>query len=277
VLEIGGRSFDGKPNINPRFLPEASWKIADMFPGDGVDYVCDASDLSSISEKFDGVIATFLLEHVEFPQRVVDQMRSCLKPGGLVYLSTNFAFPCHWYPSDFYRFSDQALCSILRTAGFTVAHVGLYDRVRITPLESRGSALQEPVDCWCCVDGIGCNGDYQMDIGLDLDGTLYEHPVFFAEFIEAMTARGHKFHCISSHARSEWPEDMARLKSLGINADLISPDMMYPTRHGQLALKGRQADQLDLVFDDDGRVQAHTTTPVFCPPVKGSYSFQKFV
>jgi hypothetical protein len=41
--------------------------------------------------------------------------------------------------------------------------------------------------------------------------------------------------------------------------------MMYAERHGHVHLKGKQADQLDLVFDDDARVQGFTRTPVFCP------------
>jgi hypothetical protein len=276
ILEVGGKSWDSKFSDNRGLVKNSEWFITDLFDGDHVDYVCDANDLSSIDRKFDGVISTFMLEHVEYPQRVVDQMASCLKPGGLLYVSTNCAFPLHWYPSDFYRFSDQAIYSLLRTAGLSVAHVGFYDPVKIVPLTSP-SALQESVDSWACVDGIASKGKYTMDIGLDLDGVLYSHPVFFGAFIDAMSAQGHRFHCTSSHARSEWLEDCVRLKSLGINSDLISPEMLYEQRHGELHLKGKQADKLDLVFDDDGRVQAHTKTPVFCPPVHGKYSFQQFI
>lgn len=111
-----------------------------------------------------------------------------------------------------------------------------------------------------------------MKIGLDLDGTLYSHPQFFAAMIREMSAAGHLFFCISSHGRSEWDtghsdvaSDRDRLRAMGIPADLISPDLMHHTRHGDLSIKGRAADACDFVFDDDVRLQQHTKTPVFSP------------
>lgn len=104
-----------------------------------------------------------------------------------------------------------------------------------------------------------------MKIGLDLDGTVYEYPEFFRDLIETFHALGHRFFCTSSHARSEWPEDCERLKKHGIDPDKISPDLMYHHRHGHIHLKAKQADQLDIVFDDDVRIQSLTKTPVFAP------------
>jgi hypothetical protein len=105
-----------------------------------------------------------------------------------------------------------------------------------------------------------------MKIGLDLDGTVYAHPAFFAELIRAMAAAGHKFYVISSHGRGEWePEDVPRLEKLGVPASLIDPSLMHHTRHGELAIKGRAADACDFVFDDDTRLRQFTRTPVFAP------------
>lgn len=104
-----------------------------------------------------------------------------------------------------------------------------------------------------------------MIIGLDLDGTVYAHPKFFAELIEKLDSDYNVFYCISSHGIDEWPSDMDRLYALGIPAHLISSALMNPVRHGDLSIKGRAADQCDFVFDDDQRLQAHTKTPVFAP------------
>jgi len=111
-----------------------------------------------------------------------------------------------------------------------------------------------------------------MRIGLDLDGTVYAHPQFFAAMVSAMAAAGHQFFCISSHGRHEWDEDRKRLRELGIDPDLISPDMMYPARHGDIAKKSAQANQLDAIFDDDFRVQLGTNTIQFSP-LRGGNSF----
>lgn len=104
-----------------------------------------------------------------------------------------------------------------------------------------------------------------MKIGLDLDGTVYAHPQFFAAMISAMAAAGHEFYCISSHGRHEWESDCERLLSLGIDPSLISPDMMYEKRHGDVQKKSAQADGLDAIFDDDFRVQLATDTIQFAP------------
>lgn len=105
-----------------------------------------------------------------------------------------------------------------------------------------------------------------LRIGLDLDGTVYSHPGFFAELIESMSVRGHKFYCISSHGRSEWEvADVPRLTSLGVRADLISPELMHHERHGHLAIKGRAADRCDLVFDNDERLKEYTRAKVMRP------------
>jgi|GEM_PF-6126053 len=108
-----------------------------------------------------------------------------------------------------------------------------------------------------------------MKIGLDLDGTVFAHPRFFAALIESMHHSGHLFFCTSSHARSEWPNDCKRLRALGVNPDLIDPSLMHDRRHGDVRLKAKQADQLDIVFDDDARIQEFTKTPIMSPMTGG--------
>ncbi len=105
-----------------------------------------------------------------------------------------------------------------------------------------------------------------MRIGLDLDGTVYANPEFFGELVAALSARGHRFFCISSHGKDEWlAHDVSRLQELGISPALISPELLQSTTHGHLHLKGAAADQCDVVFDDDVRLREFTRTPVFAP------------
>lgn len=279
ILNVGGRGFSGKSEIyevREKRLSACEVTCMDLADDPAVDIVADVHDIpQGLNEQFDGVMSFFMLEHIRDPRLAVQNMARCLKPGGTLYIETNCSFPLHWYPSDFYRFSDQAMADLATSAGLSIGHVELYDKARLTPL-SEDSVLQESVEVHTCVCLIASKGPYRMRIGLDLDGCLYSHPGFFAALIESMAAQGHEFFCTSSHARSEWPDDEIRLQSLGINSSLISPDMMYDERHGELAKKGVQADRLDIVFDDDGRVQSHTQTPVICPPVDGAYSFQDF-
>jgi len=111
-----------------------------------------------------------------------------------------------------------------------------------------------------------------MKIGLDLDGTIYAYPEFFAELMKAMAARGHRFYCTSSHGRSQWElEDVPRLRALGIDASLLSPELLYPLQHGDIRLKGMAADWCDIVFDDDANLAQHTKTPVMCPLARSGF------
>ena len=110
------------------------------------------------------------------------------------------------------------------------------------------------------------SGGLKMKIGLDLDGTVYSYPAFFADMIRGMVPLGHVFFSISSHGRSEWDTtDVPRLLAMGVPAELIDPSLMHQERHGDLKIKGLAADKCDLVFDDDKRLQSFTQTPVFAP------------
>ena len=277
ILDVGGaasptnkgRAFPVNTSgfVSHRHLvPKGMWFTSDIIAGSGVDFVCNINNMGTITQRFDGIVCNFVLEHVADPQKAISEMARLLKPNGLLFLATHHSFPLHWYPSDYYRFSDQAICSLLHNAGLSVGYVGLYDRVQIVPLDPPEiSALKHPVNAFACVSAIASKGEYKMRIGLDLDGTVYAHPAFFGAMIQAMAADGHTFFCTSSHGRDEWTTDCIRLESLGIDPTLISPVLMSAHRHGNIALKSQQASQLDAIFDDDFRVQVGTDTIQFCP------------
>ena len=115
-----------------------------------------------------------------------------------------------------------------------------------------------------------------MKIGLDLDGTIYGFPEFFREFIPAMIAQGHEIYCSSIHTQEQWKNnDPQKLQKLGINPNMINssllPNYFIPKSKEQLRAKykGTIADSLDIVFDDDPKIQQYTKTPIFkCPKKK---------
>lgn len=77
------------------------------------DVVCDAQNLPIKSSSVDTVFSSQLLEHVPYPQKVVDEIHRVLKPGGICILTTHMANPLHGMPHDYFRFTKQAFRYVL--------------------------------------------------------------------------------------------------------------------------------------------------------------------
>ena len=64
---------------------------------------------------FDYVLSDQVLEHIEGdPKTAIDETLRILKPGGLAIHTTCFINPIHGYPSDFWRFTPDALKLLCR-------------------------------------------------------------------------------------------------------------------------------------------------------------------
>ena len=87
----------------------------------GVDYSSQwssADALASIDhlpfpdDTFDAVICSEVLEHTRYPERCIEELRRVCKPGGVLYISTPFAFPEHGIPYDFQRMTQYFYKSV---------------------------------------------------------------------------------------------------------------------------------------------------------------------
>jgi SAM-dependent methyltransferase len=76
---------------------------------DGVDLVCDILSLPLEDESVDVVLNISVLEHVPEPERVLDEIRRVLRPGGLVYTDVPFVVGYHASPQDFSRWTHQGV------------------------------------------------------------------------------------------------------------------------------------------------------------------------
>lgn len=74
----------------------------------------DAHALPFRADSFPLILFTEVLEHTIEPQRVVNELKRVLRPGGRVLLTTRFMFPLHDVPGDYYRFTDRALEHLFR-------------------------------------------------------------------------------------------------------------------------------------------------------------------
>lgn len=108
------------------------------------DVVGDAGATGLPSASADEVWAFNLLEHVEYPERVLAEARRLAKPGARFISGTPFLLGIHGEPDDFARYSKSKHVGLLRDAGFT--------DIRVTALGMgpmlAGAAQAQPLLPW---------------------------------------------------------------------------------------------------------------------------------
>ncbi len=74
---------------------------------------CDLHDLSAVNKKFDLILLMSVLEHVEMPWQVFDQLGRLMHEDSYIFVTVPFFYPLHKDPgskySDYWRFTADAL------------------------------------------------------------------------------------------------------------------------------------------------------------------------
>jgi SAM-dependent methyltransferase len=115
VLEVGSFQVPGQEalaDVRPLF-PGREYIGLDMRPGPGVDLVADVERLPLPDASVGTVLALNTFEHVRRFWVALDEVRRVLRPDGALLLSCPFYFHVHHYPSDYWRFTPEALASLL--------------------------------------------------------------------------------------------------------------------------------------------------------------------
>lgn len=116
ILELGTkRSISDRPTLSRHLFPHAAEYIGtDFQPGLDVDVVADAHSLSAsfAPESFDAIISLSTFEHLKYPFLAAHEIMKCLKVGGRLFVQTHQTFHLHAYPSDYFRFSTEALSAM---------------------------------------------------------------------------------------------------------------------------------------------------------------------
>jgi len=89
------------------FYPSIDMKNAEIIE---VQYPSvDMQNLPFKNNIFDFVISDQVIEHLENPQKAVDESYRVLKNGGVAIHTTCFMLPIHLAPQDYWRFTPDAL------------------------------------------------------------------------------------------------------------------------------------------------------------------------
>lgn len=114
-----------------KYFSHCRYESVDLAVGDErwnyseLDYVAPLDNLPMENEKYDAVLCTQALEHLERPRESVCEFHRVLKPGGRLYLTAPMAHVEHQVPYDFFRYTSFGLRSIVAGAGF--------EEIEITP------------------------------------------------------------------------------------------------------------------------------------------------
>ncbi len=108
VLEIGSRFVNGSPRpLLTEVLSPREYVGVDIIAGRYVDRVMDVKDVRAAfgDASFDLVVSTEFLEHAPDWRLAISTMKSVVKPGGQLLLTTRSrGFGYHGYPHDYWRY-----------------------------------------------------------------------------------------------------------------------------------------------------------------------------
>ena len=102
VLDIGSSKGD-----HLEYFPNRV--SLDIDPARNPEIVGDAEKLPFEDSSFGVIVCSEVFEHIPDTHQAVREMKRVLRPGGLLVLTTRFAFPVHDSPGDFWRFTPYGL------------------------------------------------------------------------------------------------------------------------------------------------------------------------
>lgn len=109
ILEVGGRHVSKLPNHRRLFSEDIEYLSLDLEEGVGVDIVHNMEEPLPKNQRFNSVICCSVLEHVQRPWLVAENINKCLNTGGHLYVAAPFVWRYHDYPGDYWRYTDKAL------------------------------------------------------------------------------------------------------------------------------------------------------------------------
>jgi SAM-dependent methyltransferase len=115
ILEIGSYQVAGQEDMAElrSLFSGKEYLGVDMRLGPGVDCVADVEALPQKTASIGTVIAMNTFEHVPHFWKGFAEVQRVLRPDGVFLVSCPFYFHIHNYPSDYWRFTPEALKLLL--------------------------------------------------------------------------------------------------------------------------------------------------------------------
>ena len=118
VLDLGG---DSRSTYALTLGEGAHVTTVNISQETGADVIADLEKPLPLKDSsYDGVMLMNVLEHVFEYRALLSECARVLRSGGRAVIVVPYMFPYHASPSDFHRYSKEALTRALEAAGFTV-------------------------------------------------------------------------------------------------------------------------------------------------------------
>jgi SAM-dependent methyltransferase len=92
--------------------------------GEGIDIVGSVEAIPCDDARFAVVITQEVLEHVADPFQAIREIARVLKPGGRAYVQLPFVIGYHPCPNDYWRFTQDGIAQLARSAGLQTIEQG---------------------------------------------------------------------------------------------------------------------------------------------------------
>lgn len=123
ILEIGSKDYGSTSSFREVF-PNAKYVGIDLEPGKNVDQVVDLTQgLGDLSAgEFELGICCSVLEHVDRPWIMAENITQLIKSGGILFMSVPWVWRYHAYPDDYFRFSWRGIMSLFPDFEWSTMH-----------------------------------------------------------------------------------------------------------------------------------------------------------
>jgi SAM-dependent methyltransferase len=88
-----------------------------------LSYLSDLHHMPIQDNTYDVIVNNQVLEHVEFPQRVINEFYRVLRPGGQLILTAPQAWGIHMAPHHYYNFTRYGLESLFNNADLEIKSI----------------------------------------------------------------------------------------------------------------------------------------------------------
>lgn len=124
VLDAGAGESRHKGLVeNRKYIAiDAAWGD-EKWDYSNLNVIGDLTELPFSKEVFDCILCIQVLEHVNEPQKVLNEIFRTLKKGGLMCLTAPQGAGVHQPPNDFFRFTNYGLMHLFQKAGFEIVEL----------------------------------------------------------------------------------------------------------------------------------------------------------